>query len=126
MPDESMATLPPRPQWYPASHAKWEAGQPIGEKPRRVCPPHRYERFTAGAYYLDRSYYDSFPDLQVLVVRIGRLVICPSDVLSETDVPSSAEADLTEPFRTFLNRAMLIVLKRWSWRGEVSDFDEIR
>jgi hypothetical protein len=42
--------------------------------------------------------YDSFPDLQVLVVRIGRLVSRPSDVLPETNVPSSAEADLTEPF----------------------------
>jgi hypothetical protein len=96
-----MATLSIRPQWYPASHAKWEAGQPIGEKPRRAYPPHRYERFAAGAYYLDRSYYDSFPNLQVLVVRIGRFVSRPSDVLSETDVPSSAEADLTEPFRVF-------------------------
>ncbi len=41
---------------------------------------------------------DSFPDLQVLVVRIGRLVGRPSDMLSETDMPRSAEADLTEPF----------------------------
>ena len=67
-----------------------------------------------------------FPDLQVLVVWIGRLVGRPSNVLSETDVPRSAEADLTEPFRALLNRAMLIVLKCRGWRCEVSDFDEIR
>ncbi len=34
-----------------------------------------------------RVVYNSFPDLQVLVVRIGRLVGRPSDMLSETDVP---------------------------------------
>ncbi len=70
--------------------------------------------------------YDSFPDLQVLVVWIGRLVGRPSDMLSETDMPRSAETDLTEPFRALLNRAMLIVLKRQSRCGEVSDFDKIR
>jgi hypothetical protein len=50
-----------------------------------------------------RVVYNSFPDLQVLVVRVGRLVGRPSDMLSETDVPCSAEADLTEPFGTLLN-----------------------
>ncbi len=67
-----------------------------------------------------------FPDLQVLVLWIGRLVGRPSNMLSETDVPRSAEADLTKPFRAPLNRAMLLVLKCQSWRGEVSDFDKIR
>jgi hypothetical protein len=47
-------------------------------------------------------------------------------MLSETDMPRSAEADLTEPFRALLNRAMLVVLKRRSGRCEVSNFDEIR
>ncbi len=73
-----------------------------------------------------RVIYNSFPDLQVLVVRIGRLVGRPSDMLSEADVPRSAEADFTKPFQAPLNRAMLVVLKRWSGRREVSNFDEIR
>ncbi len=47
-------------------------------------------------------------------------------MLSEADVPHSAEADYTKPFRALLNRAMLVVLKRRSWRCEVSNFDEIR
>ena len=61
-----------------------------------------------------RVVFNSFPDLQVLVVRIGRLAGRPSNVLPETDVPYSAEADLTEPFRAFVNRALLIVLRRRS------------
>ncbi len=67
-----------------------------------------------------------FPDLQVLVVRIGRLVGRPADMLAETEMPRAAEADLTEPFRSLSGRAMLVVFKRWSWRREVSDFNEIR
>ena len=47
-------------------------------------------------------------------------------MLAETDMPRAAEADLTEPFRSLLDRAMLVVLKRRGGRGEVSDFDEIR
>ncbi len=38
----------------------------------------------------------------------------PFDMLAETDMPRAAEADLTEQFRSFLNRAVLVVLKRWS------------
>jgi hypothetical protein len=59
--------------------------------------------------------------LQVLVVSIGRLV--GRTCFPKTDVACSAEADLTEPFRSFLNRAMLVALKRQSWRSEVSDFE---
>jgi hypothetical protein len=46
-----------------------------------------------------RVIYKSFPDLQVLVVRIGWLVGRPSDMLSEADVPRSAEA-AAKPFGT--------------------------
>jgi hypothetical protein len=50
-----------------------------------------------------RVVYDSFPDLQVLFARIEWLVGRPPDILLETDVPRSAEADPTEPFKAFLN-----------------------
>ncbi len=49
------------------------------------------------------SVQHSFPDLQVFVVRIGRLVGSSTDMLAETDMSRAAEADLTEPFRSLLD-----------------------
>jgi hypothetical protein len=75
-----------------------------------LCPsaPNKslyYSYSTLHLFYLHlfKTWRNTFPDLQVFIVRIERLVSGPSDMLAETDMPRAAEAYLTEPFRAFLN-----------------------
>ncbi len=84
-----MATLPIRSRWYTASHAKWEGSQTKrGLVGFALCV---YVNDSQQEHVIQIGVvYNSFPDLQVLVVRIERLVGRPSDMLSETDVPCSA------------------------------------